>query len=134
MVDVLNLEIITPKKVYLKEEVKSFTAPGVEGSFQILPNHAPFITTLVPGRVKILFNNGETKFYAVSGGTIEVHNGHITMLAEAIEAVDEIDIDRAKKAKERAEKRLKDKEAGMDLERARASLLRAINRLNISNV
>lgn len=128
----LYLEIVTPGKTIFKGEVKSFTAPGVEGSFQILPRHAPFISTIQPGKVKIITRDGNEIILAASGGVVEVHQNKITFLAEAVERKDEIDIARAQGALERAEKRLKARESGTDIVRAGEALARARNRLQIA--
>ena len=128
----IHLEIVTPAKVVYNEDVKSFTAPGTEGSFQILPRHAAFITSLVPGPVKFVTQENETRLFATSGGTVEVHDNQINVLAETIEATDEIDLARAEAAKERATKRLESNEPGIDKDRAKAALLRALNRIKLA--
>jgi F-type H+-transporting ATPase subunit epsilon len=88
----IHLEIVTPRKIDFSGDVKSFTAPGIEGSFQILPRHAAFITTLQIGKVKFITNDGQEKIYATSGGVVEVHENKISMLAETIESKEDIDI------------------------------------------
>lgn len=128
----IHLEIITPDKVIFNGDVKSFTAPGTEGSFQILPRHAPFITTIMPGPVKFVSKDDATKKFATSGGAVEVHKNKITMLAETIEPSDKIDVTRAEAAKERAVKRLKSKEPGTDIERAKLALLKALTRIKVA--
>jgi F-type H+-transporting ATPase subunit epsilon len=128
----LYLEIVTPDKTIFTGEVKSFTAPGVEGSFQILPRHAPFISTIQPGKVKIVPENGSEIILAASGGVVEVHQNKITFLAEAVESKDEIDIARAQEAFERAQKRLSARERGTDIVRAGEAFARARNRLKIA--
>ncbi len=127
----LNLEIITPDKPIFNEVVESVTIPGTLGSFQILKNHAPLISTFDVGVVTIKSGN-EPAYFSTSGGTVEVNNNKVLILADSIEPIDQIDIDRAEKAKERAEERLKRKhEKDMDEERAVAALKRAINRINV---
>ena len=115
----IHLEIVTPGRIVFAGEVKSFTAPGSEGMFQILHNHAPFISTIIPGPVKFTASNGETKNFVTSGGTVEVHNNQITMLAESIIPVEEIDIAQAEKEKIEAERVLDSKEPGLDKEAAK---------------
>jgi F-type H+-transporting ATPase subunit epsilon len=127
----INLEIVTPGKVVFSDEVKSFTAPGEVGSFQILPHHAAFITNLVPGKVKFITKDDAEKIFATSGGVVEVHDNKISMLAETIEAKEDIDIHRALAAKEKAEK-LVTSEHGTELEKAKVKLLRAKNRLYVA--
>ena len=127
----IHLEIVTPQKVDFSDDVRSFTAPGVEGGFQILPNHAPFISTLKVGKVKFSTKEGTEKVYATSGGVVEVHSNKISMLAETIEPKEDIDIERAKVAKSNAEKKL-ETATGIEIELAKAALLRAINRLRVA--
>lgn len=129
----INLEIVTPRKIDYSDDVKSFTAPGVEGSFQVLPRHAPFITTLQIGKVKFITKEGIEKVYATSGGVVEVHENKISMLAETIESKENIDIERAQSAKQRAEKKL-ETATGNEIEIAKAALFRAINRLRVAGV
>src|SRR6266496_5938787 len=118
----IHLDIVTPAKTAFSDDVRSFTAPGVEGSFQILPRHAPFISTIAIGPVKFITKEGETRHFATSGGTVEVHDNKITMLAETIEYSDEIDIERAEEAKQRAARRIDTKDPETDVERARIAL------------
>ena len=127
----LNLEIITPDKPIFNEVIESVTIPGTMGNFQILKNHAPLISTFDVGVVNIK-SGGKLNYFSTSGGTVEVNNNKVLVLADSIEPIDQIDIDRAEKAKERAEERLKRKhEKDMDEERAVISLKRAINRINV---
>jgi len=127
----LNLEIITPDKPIFNEVIESVTIPGTMGNFQILKNHAPLISTFDVGVVNIK-SSGKLNYFSTSGGTVEVNNNKVLVLADSIEPIDQIDLDRAEKAKERAEERLKRKhEKDMDEERAVIALKRAINRINI---
>lgn len=126
----INLEIISPSKTVFQGEVSSITAPGTLGNFQVLKNHAPLVSSLEIGELKVTIN-GSAKHFAISGGTIEVLNNKVLILADAVENVEEIDIERAKKSKERAEKRLSEKNPEIDVERAHASLMRALNRIKI---
>jgi F-type H+-transporting ATPase subunit epsilon len=126
----LNLEIITPEKLVFKDQIESVTIPGTIGSFQILKNHAPLISSFEIGLIKIKKNSADS-FYTTSGGTVEVNDNKVLVLADSIENVDEINADRAKEAMERAEERLKRKnEADVDEARAKAALERALNRIN----
>ena len=127
----INLEIVTPGKIVFSDDVKSFTAPGEVGSFQILPHHAAFITNLIPGKVKFITKDNAEKVFATSGGVVEVHNNKISMLAETMEAKEDIDVHRALAAKEKAEK-LVAAEHGTELEKAKGKLLRALNRLKVA--
>jgi F-type H+-transporting ATPase subunit epsilon len=126
----LNLEIITPEKPIFKDQIEAVTIPGTLGSFQILKNHAPLISTFEIGIIKVKKDSAET-YYSTSGGTVEVNRNNILVLADSIEKVIDIDEDRAEKAKQRAEERLKRKhEADIDEARAKAALNRALNRLS----
>ncbi len=126
----LNLEIVTPDKPIFNEEVESVTIPGTMGGFQILKDHAPLISTFDVGIITV--NSGsETAYFSTSGGTVEVNNNKVLVLADSIEPIDQIDIDRAEKAKERAEEILKrKKEEDVDELRAATALTRALNRIN----
>ncbi|MEO8398244.1 MAG: F0F1 ATP synthase subunit epsilon [Ignavibacteriaceae bacterium] len=129
----LNLEIITPSKITFSGEINSVTIPGTLGSFQVLKNHAPLISTFEIGLLKIEKLEHTIEYYATSGGTVEVLNNKVLVLADAIELGEEIDIERAESAKRRAKERL-DKRGGdkvVNVERAEAALKRAINRLDI---
>ncbi len=98
----------------------------------ILPGHFPLVSTLIISQ--IIIKNGESKKpYSIGGGIIKVENDVVTMLVDSIESADEIDIERAKQSKERAEQRLKDLTNGqaIDEKRARLSLARAINRIKL---
>jgi len=127
----LILEIITPNKIAYNSEVQSVTVPGTEGSFQVLKNHAPLMSTFEIGEVKVELANDEHKYYATGGGTVEVLDNHVLVLADSLEEIENIDIERARIAKERAENRLAHKTDTTDVERAEHALLRAINRLKL---
>jgi F-type H+-transporting ATPase subunit epsilon len=127
-----KLEIVTPQRIVFSGYVKSFSAPGVSGGFQILRNHAPFLTTIKIGEVKVEDADGNESLYATSGGFVEVSENRVTFLADTVERKDEIDVERARASSKRAEERLKKKE-GIDISRARASLARAINRLKVAD-
>jgi len=127
-----HLEIVTPKKIVLSAPVSSFTAPGVVGGFQVLKSHAPLLSSITAGEVKVVSDDGSETRYATSGGFVEVRENKVVMLAETAEQADQIDVKRAEAARDRAEKRLAEKKVEVDIERARASLHRALNRLRIA--
>src|SRR5690606_17511455 len=124
MADTLYLEVITPAKIVFKGNIESVTIPGVEGSFQVLKNHAPLISVFETGLIKIKPDSNTTKYFATGGGTVEVLNNNVLVLADSLEAVEEIDVERAKRAKGRAQERLTNPKEDTDLERARAALAR----------
>ncbi|MBM4160501.1 MAG: F0F1 ATP synthase subunit epsilon [Ignavibacteria bacterium] len=127
-----RLEIVTPKKVVFSGDVTSFTAPGVVGGFQVLKSHAPLLSNIAIGEVKIIDAADAESRYATSGGFVEVHDNKVVMLAETAERSDQIDVTRAEAARDRARGRLAEKAAGTDVERARLALHRAINRLKVA--
>ena len=128
-----KLEVVTPRKVVFSGDVISFSAPGVVGNFQVLYNHAPMLTAIGIGEVKIQDLQGKELHYATSGGFVEVRDNQVILLAESAERSDEIDTTRAESSKERASKRLTEKKPDTDLERAKASLTRALNRIRIAH-
>ncbi len=126
----LNLEIITPEKPIFKDQIEAVTIPGTLGSFQILKDHAPLISSFEIGIIKVKKTSAET-FYTTAGGTVEVSRNNVLVLADSIEKVETIDKVRAEQAKQRAEERLiKKHEENIDEARAKAALSRALNRLN----
>lgn len=131
MTDALYIEVITPAKIIFKGNIESVTIPGVEGSFQVLKNHAPLLSIFEIGLVKIKIDSNTIKYFATGGGTVEVLKNNVLVLADSLEAVEEIDVERAKLAKQRAGELLTHPAENTDVERARASLARAVNRLNL---
>lgn len=123
-----RLEIVTPERKVFSEDVYFVVAPGAEGELGILPEHAPLITPLKIGIMRIQ-QEGKTFKVAVSGGFLEVKNSKVTVLATAAERAEEIDVARAEAARERAEQRLAVKTPDIDVVRAEAALKRALNRL-----
>lgn len=121
----IHLEIVSPGRVVFNDDVKSFTASGSEGSFQILRKHAPFISTIIPGPVKFVTKQNDTMHFVTSGGTVEVHDNRISMLAETIIPVAEINTAEAEEEKLEAEKILESKEPGLDKEAAKHKFLSA---------
>jgi F-type H+-transporting ATPase subunit epsilon len=130
----IEVEVYTPSRPVYNNKAVSVTVPGTLGSFQILYNHAPILSSLEIGRVKIEEEAGEKLDFATSGGTVEVLNNKVLLLVESFESNDEIDVKRAEEARDRARERLK-RESGekdIDMLRAEAALKRAINRLKVS--
>mgnify|MGYP003513972605 FL=1 len=127
----LYLEIVTPSKSAFSGDIKSITVPGTKGRFQVLKNHAPIISTLDIGMIKVDLPGGKENYYSTAGGTIEVLDNKVLVLADSIELVSEIDEERALNAKQRAEQRLAEKNSELNLARAHGALARAINRLSV---
>ncbi|KAB2924452.1 MAG: F0F1 ATP synthase subunit epsilon [Bacteroidetes bacterium] len=128
-----QLDIVTPARTVYSAEVQSFTAPGVMGSFQVLFNHAPLLSSVGVGEVKVTEADGTVVRFAASGGFVEVKANTVILLAESAERADEIDVTRAERSKSRAQDRLAKKEKSTDLDRAQTALLRSINRLKIAS-
>jgi len=127
-----KLEIVTPKRVVFNGAVTSFSAPGVVGNFQVLRSHAPLLSATMIGVVKVVDTAGQEIRYATSGGFVEVNDNKVMMLAETAERSDEIDVNRAEAARDRAKKRLGGERSEIDVERARLALHRALNRLKVA--
>ena len=129
----IKLEVVTPEKSIVSEEVQIVMAPGYDGEFGVLSDHTPFLTTLNLGTLRYKDDEGTERFVFVSGGFAEALPDRVTVLADSAERRVNIDIDRAKAASERAQQRLdsEDKE-DIDFTRARASLERAILRIRLA--
>ena len=127
------LQLVTPDRVLLSAPVRSVRAPGVEGSLGVLAGHAPLMTALTVGLIKVEHENGDVEQIATSGGFMEVTPGKAVLLTESAEEVSQIDIARAEESKKRAQERLAPA-AGKEIDksRAKAALERAVNRLKIA--
>ncbi len=123
------LEVVTPEKTELKESVTSIIVPTEGGSIGILYNHAPIVTLVDIGQLKYRTNEKNENLLSVGKGVLELHDNKITVLVNAAEKPEEIDVQRARKAKERAAKRLEQKQRDIDSTRAEAALKRAMMRL-----
>jgi F-type H+-transporting ATPase subunit epsilon len=133
MAELFDLEIITPEKIVFRGKISSVTCPGAEGRFQILRNHAPFISALEIGQLWFMDEEGKRRLYAISGGASHVLKNKVLILADTAESADDIDITRAESAKDRAQSRLRTKEPECDVDRARLALYRALNRIKTAN-
>jgi len=127
------LRIITPSRVIYQGEAVSISAPGVLGGFQVLNNHAPLLSALEIGEIRIKTKEGEEIRYAISGGFLEVKANSVAVLADTAEHTREIDQLRATRARDRASGRLHSKDPAVDIERARMAMMRALNRLRSSS-
>ena len=132
MAEKLLLEVVTPDRKLLSAEADVVVLPGVEGQFGILYGHVPFLSALEIGEMYYR-DGGKTEFLSVSGGFAEVTGKKVIIVAEAAEVGKEIDIERAKRALERAEKRMAmSRTENLDWARAEAALRRAIMRMKVS--
>jgi len=131
MADTFKLEIVTPEKRVVDTSAEEVQIPGKNGYLGVLPGHAPLITELAVGEITYRENAAEQKL-AVAWGFAEVLPNKVTILAETAERPSEIDVDRARKAKERAEQRLTSGDTNVDVERALDALHRAEARLDVA--
>ena len=126
----IRLDIVTAERVVYSDEVNMVIAPGIEGQLGILPHHAPLMTTLQPGELRVR-KDGEEFSLAISGGFLEVRPDRIIVLADAAERAEEIDIARAEEAKRRAEERLRERTPEVDAAQVEVALRRALTRLQV---
>ena len=128
----LTVDIVTAERLVLSEEgVDEVVAPGIEGELTVLPMHAPLLTMIKPGVMRIKRGNDETDM-AITGGFLEVRDDRVTILADAAERAEEIDVARAEEARRRAEQQLERREADVDLARVSAELQKALVRLKVA--
>ncbi len=132
MPDRITLEIATPTRLVVATTVDEVVAPGSQGYFGVLPGHAPFLTTLGSGELTYRVGRDEHRL-AVNGGFVEVRNDKVIVLVDTAERPDEIDRERAERARERAERRLAGRtQEEIDYTRAVAALMRALARLAVA--
>ncbi len=124
----LHLKIITPNGVFLEDDVPELVAPGTDGDFGVQIGHTPFISSVRPGILKVYLKE-KTELFSIMDGFVMVDIDKVRIFAEVIERPTDIDLNRAKKAKERAEKRIAEKKEDINLRRAEAALKRAIARI-----
>ena len=127
----LEVEIVTGERIILSEtDVDMVVAPGADGTLGILPKHAPLISTLAAGELRVK-KGGREESIVVYGGFIEVTPEKVTILADSAERIDEIDVGRADEARKRAEDAIRQRGDTVEIEEALAALRRANLRLNI---
>lgn len=127
----LRLEVVTPDKTVISEDVEMVICPGTEGEFGVLPHHVSLLSALKIGELRYR-KDGKDKFAFVSGGFVDVNADICSVLAESAEKGEDIDRDRANAARERAEKRLREHQENIDELRAEVALQRALMRLSIA--
>lgn len=128
----LKLKIVTPSRTFYDGEIDMLIARGLYGDFAIMKNHLPLMAVLAIRYLKVKIN-GEYKYAAISGGYLTFKDNQITIMSDACEWRQEIDKNRATAAMERAQKRLKEKQEGINFDRAELALKKAINRLNVKD-
>jgi F-type H+-transporting ATPase subunit epsilon len=128
----LHLEIVTPEKLAYEGEVDSVQLPGSEGELGVLPHHAPLISTLGSGELR-LRKGGEDEYFAIVGGFLQVLPDKVVVMAETADMASEIDLERAQEARRKAEQVLESGYVeGADLAAARASLQAALIRIRVA--
>ena len=134
MAENIRLEVVTPEKSVVSEDAQIVMAPGSLGEFGVLSGHTPFLTTLKTGALKFKDESGSERYVFISSGFAEALPDRVTVLAESAERRKDIDIERAKAALERAERRMQEqnKEEEIDFVRAKAALMRAISRIQLA--
>ncbi len=127
----MKVSVVTPSGPVFEQDAEMVSVKAVSGELGILPGHIPLVAPLTIGDVRIKLENNRTEHIAVTGGFLEVGTDGVTILAKAAETAESIDLSRAEAAKQRAEKRMQDKQSNNDFDRAEMSLKRAINRLEV---
>ncbi|MBN2571594.1 MAG: ATP synthase F1 subunit epsilon [Ignavibacteriales bacterium] len=129
----LELKILTPEKTIYNDKIKSLSVPGTKGSFQVLLNHAPIISSFEIGIISVLDKENIKYKFVTSGGIIKVENNKLIILAETVETPQEIDLKRAEEALHIAKKKLSVlNREDIDFDRAEIALKKAINRIRNS--
>ena len=129
----LHLEIVTPERVLVRQDIDMVEAPGTTGEFGVLPGHAAFLSTLEHGEIRVMAD-GAARFIATSGGFADVLENNVVFLLDTAEFAEEVDVMRAQRAKERAEAALK--ELSLEQEEyyaLQAALMRAITRISVGS-
>jgi len=129
----LHTEILTPERYAAqRDDVEFVLAPGVQGDMGVYPGHCPLVSSLRVGEVQLRAGD-RVERYAVSGGFIEARPDSVKIVAHSAERADEIDAERARNARQRAEERLRNRGSDIDVDRAEAALARALNRLQVAD-
>jgi F-type H+-transporting ATPase subunit epsilon len=128
----LTLEIVTPDRALVAEQVDEVQVPGSEGYFGVLPGHAPLLSSLQVG--ELWYRKGQEKHYlAIAFGFVEVLPDKVTVLAHIAERAEDIDARRAEQAKARAEERIAGPRTDLDFERARIAMMKSLIRLQVAS-
>jgi F-type H+-transporting ATPase subunit epsilon len=128
----VHLEVVTPQKILISQDVESVVAPGSLGEFGVLEGHVPFLSGIVPGELRFTAG-GKTERFAVTSGFAEVSENKVSILVDAAEPARDVDLERARKALERARERLAKRGVeDLDFVRAEVALRRAIARIKVA--
>lgn len=130
----MDVRFVTYRGIYRELKASSINLPGVDGRRGILTNHMPIIVPLKIGVVDVTDENNQVLSFAVSEGVCYFDHNFAKIIVNTVESVDEIDVDRAKLAKKIAEERLKEAIDEADIAKAKAKLLRAVNRIDASSI
>jgi F-type H+-transporting ATPase subunit epsilon len=128
----LALEIITPTKVVLSEEVDEVTIPTTDGEISILPNHVNLLTKIAAGEMVIRKGN-KSDLFAITGGFLEILNSHVNVLADYAIHADDIEVAKVEEAKERAQKAMKEKLTEEDFRVVNAELAKALLQIKVAH-
>ena len=127
-----KLKIVTPEKIFFDGETEQITIRTTEGDIGILAGHIKYVCNIVAGPLKVKQENGEYRVAALSEGILKVSDEGVTVLSSTVEWADEIDLERAQKAKQKAENILADKSRIDDFDRAEIKLKRALTRISVN--
>jgi len=128
----LALDIITPIKIVLSEEVDEVTIPTVDGEISVLPNHVNLLTKIAAGEM-IIRKGAKADLFAITGGFLEILNNHVNVLADYAVHADDIEVAKVQEAKERAQKAMKEKISEEDFRVANAELAKALLQLKVAH-
>jgi F-type H+-transporting ATPase subunit epsilon len=129
-----KLDILTPQRNVFSGDVTSLIAPGTDGLFGVLYDHASMLASLAFGVLNVATAEGKPRVFVLNSGFFEVSHNSAAILVDTAEAGEEVDVARAKAARERAEKRLAVPDSEVDIDRAKAALLRALTRLHAASL
>jgi F-type H+-transporting ATPase subunit epsilon len=129
----IRLEIVTPERLVYQDDVDAVAVPGIEGELGVLPHHAPLVTTLGLGELRIR-KSGVEEHFAIVGGFLQVRPDRVVVMAETADMASEIDLEAAQEARRDAERALEmgDQEGGADLAAARVALQSALLRIRVA--
>ncbi len=129
MASTIHCDIVSAEAEIFSGDAAMVVVPGEEGELGIAPRHAPLLTRLVPGQVRVILPEGEEQFYYISGGLLEIQPHVVTVLSDTAQRAGDLDEASALKAKEEAELAIKDRTAGMEVAQAQAQLAEAMAQL-----
>lgn len=130
---VLELRVVTPERTVILPRIQSLVLDCPDGKRGLLPGHAPALFEVAIGVLRCMDDAGEEHYFSIAGGVAEVTSRGVTITTSSVEEAHEIDVERAKEALRRAEKRLQEKSAETDFIRAQTAILRALARLRASD-